>query len=115
MQSERARGRVPRAWISVGRGDDEQLVGAIATEDDVRRQLAPEQVDDGQQRAVAGRVAVRLVEQPEVVDVDEGDGERASRPLVPRSTDRATASTRAPWFRVSVSGSRRVASTRAWV
>ena len=63
------------------------------------------------QRLVAGVVAVVVVEQPEVVDVDERDAERP--PVVARALDLAApgAPTSAPWLSVSVSGSRRVDSS----
>ena len=39
-------------------------------------ELGPQEVGHGQDRLVAGRVAVGVVEQPEVVDVDQGDRDR---------------------------------------
>ena len=59
-----------------GRGDDEELVRPVAAEGDVVGQRSAQELGDGQQRLVAGVVAIGLVEQPEVVDVDERDGER---------------------------------------
>ena len=41
-----------------------------------RRELPPELAGDREQRLVAGPVAVVVVQEPEVVDVDEGDAER---------------------------------------
>ena len=61
----------------IGRSDDEQLVGTVAAVDDAGGQLAPKQVHDGEQRAIAGLVSPCLVEKPEVVDVDERDREGA--------------------------------------
>ena len=71
-------------------------------------------LDDGQQAVVAGRVAVRLVEQPEVVDVEQGDPERtavrsraARPPARPASTTRAVvqaAGQRVPVARVDERG-----------
>ena len=105
---------MPRALISAVGSEEQQFVRAVATEDHAGRQVPPEQVDDRQQRPVAGRVAVRLVEQPEVVDVDERDRERGSfaagrRPRTGRlrrpgrrgsrcrSTDRAGSSRSSAW------------------
>ena len=71
-----------RGDLARGR-DQEQLVGSVAAEDHARRQVATEQLHDGHERAVARAVPVVLVEQPEVVDVDEGDRERG--PVLPRA------------------------------
>ena len=60
-------------------------------------------------------MAVVVVEEAEVVDVDEGDPERRRRRPGPPRCSSARRPTRAPWFRVPVRGSRRVDSTRAAV
>ncbi len=72
---------MPSALISAGGSEQQQFVRAVATQDHAGRQIPPEELDDRLQCPVAGRVAVRLVEQPEVVDVDERD--REGGPLVP--------------------------------
>ena len=57
----------------VGRRDDEELVGSVPPEGRSLGQFDAEQVGDLEDRLVAGRVAVGLVQQPEVVDVEERD------------------------------------------
>ena len=61
----------------VCRCNDQHLVRAVPTERGVGGQLASEEVHDHEERVVARGVAVGLVEEPEVVDVDERDGECA--------------------------------------
>ena len=69
----------------VGRHDDQELVGSVATARHGRRQIGGDHLRDGQQGAVPGVVAVGLVEQPEAVDVDQRDPDRA--PVAPRLLD----------------------------
>ena len=52
------------------RGDEQELVGAVAAHLDAGRDVLPERPCDREQRLVAGFVAMVVVEQPEVVDVD---------------------------------------------
>ena len=68
-----------------------------------------------EQHVVAGPVAMGVVEQPEVVDVDERDADAATRRRGRASISVARCSTSAPWFSVSVNASSRVASTSASV
>ena len=56
--------------------DDEELVGTVAAEDGAGRELDAEQLGQGQDRLVARRMAVGVVEQAEVVDVEQGDRDR---------------------------------------
>ena len=60
----------------LGGGDEQELVGAVAAHDAGLGQVTPELLDDREEGLVAGAMAVVVVEQPEVVDVDEGDPER---------------------------------------
>ena len=58
------------------RGDDEELVRPVPAEHGRRVELRAQRRDDPLQHVVSGVVAVRLVEEPEVVDVDQGDADR---------------------------------------
>ena len=72
-----------------GRGDEQELVRAVAAGDDAVGQLLGDQSVNREQRLVARAVAVDVVEEPEVVDVDERDAERRpGRPWRARSIRR---------------------------
>ena len=59
------------------RRDEQELVGSVATElHRRRRHVLASVVGDRQERLVSGGMTVVVVEQPEVVDVDEGDADR---------------------------------------
>ena len=76
-RSGRARATGSRSTTVVGRRDDEELVGTVAAQDDrVRRAGAGAARRPRAGPASPAGVAVVVVEQPEVVDVDEGDAER---------------------------------------
>ncbi len=68
------------------RGDEQELVGAVPTHDDVLENLALQLARDRDEGRVAGREAVVVVEQWDIVDVDEGDPER--RPSGPGLLER---------------------------
>ena len=68
--------------------DEEELVGAVTAHDDRWRNVPPQEIDDGQEDIVARAMAVVVVEEPEVVDIDEGDAQR--RPRRPRALDLAS-------------------------
>ncbi len=57
------------------RSHDQELVRPEAADDRRLGQLAAQQPTDLEQDRVAGRVAVRVVEQPEVVHVDQGQAD----------------------------------------
>ena len=63
------------SWTALGARDDEELVRAVPAHHDVLGEVAPDGIGDRQQDVVAGPVAMEIVEQPEVVDVDERDAD----------------------------------------
>ena len=63
-------------WTEPAGATTQEFVRPVASEGDVVGQRSAQNVGDGQERLVAGVVAVRLVEQPEVVDVDQRDADR---------------------------------------
>ena len=71
------------------------------------RELGAEHVGDLEDRLIARGMAVRVVEETEVVDVEQCDAERTRSMAPAASIVSASASTRLPWFMVPVSGSRR--------
>ena len=94
----------------------QELVRSVARDAAPSAAFGRHQRRPREQDLVGRLVTVGVVEQPEVVDVDERDAD-AERPR-PRaaSMSSASAATTAPWFRSSVSASRRVASSscRCW-
>ena len=76
-----------RAFLDVRLGQDQhELLAAVAADQVGRAQVGGERLGDAAQDDVAGRVAVRVVDGLEVVDVDEGDRQRAARSGSARST-----------------------------
>ena len=67
-----------RALLDVGLGEDQhEFLAAVAADDVARPQVAGEDLGDAAQDDVAALVAVGVVDHLEVVDVDEGDPQRA--------------------------------------
>ena len=95
------------------RRDQQELVGAVAAQLHPRLDVLAQRRCDGEQRLVAGLMPVVVVEQPEVVDVDEGDPDRPDVVTRRARSPGRGSPTSAPWLSVSVSGSRRVDSSRA--
>ena len=74
---ERARRRPPRRSSQVGVGEDhDELVAAVARDAVERAELAHERLHDLAQHRVAGLVAVVVVDELEVVEVDQQARER---------------------------------------
>ena len=60
-----------------GRSDRDELVGPEPGEQGPALRVRSERCRDGQERKVADRRPVDVIQQPEVVDVDERDADRA--------------------------------------
>ena len=66
------------AFVDVGLGEDQhEFLAAVPADHVGRPQVRAERLGDAAQDHVAGRMAVRVVDGLEVVDVDEGDRQRA--------------------------------------
>ena len=67
-------------WLEGGdgrrRSDDEELVRPVPAKHGGPIELRAQRRDDPLQHVVPGVVAMRLVEEPEVVDIDKGDADR---------------------------------------
>ena len=67
-----------RALLDVGLGQDEhEFLAAVAADEVARAKVLGDRLGDPAQDDVAGGVAVGVVDRLEVVDVDEGDAQRA--------------------------------------
>ena len=77
----------PQCPGAVGtRHDQHELVAALAAQQALAVELAGPHAPELGQRPVAGRVAVAVVDALEVVEVEDGDGDRLAAPVGPRRT-----------------------------
>ena len=60
-----------------GRGDDEELVGAEPAGGGAGWTVQLDEPGEPQERVIATGVTVRVVEEPEIVEIDQGDADRA--------------------------------------
>ena len=81
-----------RAVLPAVLREDHELIPAMATQDVVPSQIAPDEVDEAAQNIVSGLMTVRVVDLLEMVDVTDSDGQED---LACNSTRRRPTSTRA--------------------